>query len=76
MVAIAYLITPVLVLCALLVLLSNWRYNRQINKLFVLMDKSAPRVFSFSQLSGLPRRLINISDWCLKKAQFTPLLSV
>lgn len=45
MITIAYLLIAILVLYAFLVLLSNWRYNSQVNRLFAFMDKSAPRVF-------------------------------
>lgn len=72
MITSAYLLIALIVLYAYLVLLSNWRYNRQVNRLFALMDKSAPRIFSFSQLSGLPSPVEKYFRLVLKEGSIYP----
>lgn len=72
MIITAYLVIAVLVLYALLVLLSNWRYRTQLNRLFSIRDKSAPRVFKFDQLSGLPSPAEKYFRLVLKEGQSYP----
>ena len=75
MITTAYQLIAVLILYAFLVLLANW-YNRQLNRLFALMDKSAPRFFSFSQLLGLPLPIEQYFRLVLKDGSITPVASV
>ncbi len=72
MITTAYILIAILVLCAFLVLLSNWRYKTQLNRLFALMDKSAPKIFSFSQLSGLPSPVEKYFRLVLKEGSIYP----
>lgn len=72
MITTAYLLIAILVLYGFLVLLSNWRYSRQLNELFALSDKSAPKVFSFSQLDGFPTPVEKYFRLVLKDGQRYP----
>lgn len=72
MITITYLLIAVLVLYALLVLQSNWHYKTQLNRLFSLRDKSAPRIFNFSQLLGLPPPVEQYLRLALKDGSIYP----
>ncbi|MRX78892.1 hypothetical protein GJU39_22740 [Pedobacter petrophilus] len=67
-----YLVIAVLVLYSLFVLLSNWRYKTQLNRLFSLRDKSAAKVFNFGQLSGLPSPVEKYFRLVLKEGSIYP----
>lgn len=72
MITAAYLVIIILVMYSILVLLSNWRYKNQLNRLFALRDKSAPMIFNFSQLSGLPSPVEKYFKLVLKEGSVYP----